>query len=101
MTAIERIKEIEAGDGEWGTGDVVFLLKAFRVMREIAILDAVALIHPIGKIDDLDRTEADKSIDQEFEERMMEMPNHIPEVKDPNSYMKPMKTAAEIMRGRD
>lgn len=75
MTSLERIKELvdleKRGDGPIEHDDGVFLLKAFEVMREIAI-NNYDLSHSICADADECRCEgiADKAIDQKFAERM-------------------------------
>jgi hypothetical protein len=59
-TALQRIKEIER-DGETGR-DVVFLLKAFNVMREIA--------DNAYEVADGEGQTKFHSLSEEFEERM-------------------------------
>lgn len=65
MKALERIKEIEKysypSDPEGMYQDVLFLIRAFRVMREIAIEHNTVM----SRIDG-----SDVIIDKKFEERM-------------------------------
>lgn len=70
MTAIERIKEIEEsymkGSGLVEDEETEFLLKAFKVMRDIAIRNVDdELTGPQSKLN-----LAEKGIDEEFEDRM-------------------------------
>lgn len=64
MTNLERIKEIENTSYDCEVHDIEFLLKAFRVMREIAMeANEESADHIYGEL-------YFEAIDQEFEERM-------------------------------
>lgn len=80
MSAMERIKKLEDDHNEpedeywcqmcgW---DGVFLFKAFKAMREIAIKNTPALITLRDSGEVLDWAKSDKLVDEEFEERMGE-----------------------------
>lgn len=70
MTALERIKEIDYSNRSTGpipNGTIVFLFKAFHVVREISISSTY---HNSDREDGESKDQYQKEIDEAFEERM-------------------------------